>query len=805
MTSSPSSGSFEEKLYAATRLPQPRPEFLAGLRARLAEEAQSHPEPLRPVSFGARIQLAFRRPAWVIAVIVILLLAGALGAIGPQRVLAQVQRLLNYVPGIGFVDLKQARILAAPVSFQREGVTLKVGQALAEPDRTLVVFSSQGLPAESQDYTASRFENLPVAVLRLPDGSVLDAVRQELSYGGGKIEFPALPDSIYQVTFEIDRLPLLPPGAGPENWQAPLLFIPASDELPADLFPQPYAPADAIATANGVTARILQVVQTAEETALQVQFKWENPGWEFRAAAPPFELRDELGNVYWQFPSNAQVASAIAQESGSDASSTQVEEPATSTSETTFRFPALSLAAHEAVLHLPSIRFSVPDSTRFTFDPGSDPQIGQTWELDTAMYVAGIPLDLTEARLLKNDQTYPDEPPLYSFEFTFRSSGGLLRSLDGFFLETDLESYRGGGGGMREPGLYKVEMLFNQLPQQPLSITFEGTTISVHGPWEIRWQIPSTGEAAPITHQMSPVGIEDTQAGVTLQLEQVIINDQVTVVNLTAQGLPDGGQLLNVLAFDPSNFDLSQGVYASESQLYLETIHGQRVELAQNVSWQPEGEAQNDPGRLVLGSLPLQAERVTLRIPAVELFLPGQAAFEIEVPEDMTFHSEAYKVPAMGRRTNGQQETTQIRWVSDPWEVDIPVEVAGYRLHFTQAQVEQDRNAKDPYRLILTSEPISRAIDGKYLSALNLSAITRPDGQWETSAEINEMMRWFGLLYDRLLTENYDPSNWKAKIILDVTAADGLAVLPGRYRVEIDGLTAWVSGPWELSWPLSSH
>jgi hypothetical protein len=67
------------------------------------------------------------------------------------------------------------------------------------------------------------------------------------------------------------------------------------------------------------------------------------------------------------------------------------------------------------------------------------------------------------------------------------------------------------------------------------------------------------------------------------------------------------------------------------------------------------------------------------------------------------------------------------------------------------------------------------------------------------------MMRWFGILYDRLQTENYDSSNWNARLFLDVTTADGLVLLPGRYNVEIDGVTAWVSGPWELSWSLSEQ
>jgi hypothetical protein len=259
-----------------------------------------------------------------------------------------------------------------------------------------------------------------------------------------------------------------------------------------------------------------------------------------------------------------------------------------------------------------------------------------------------------------------------------------------------------------------------------------------------------------------------------------------------------------VLSFDPATFDLADLSSFSNSQLYLEAQQGQRVELARDVTWQPDGEAVDDPGRLVFDAMPPLAEQVTLHVPAVELFLPGQASFEIAVPEGLTFHSKEFSVPDLGQN-NVQQETTQTRWLSDPWEVDILMEIAGYRLHFTQAQVEQTLNSNPAYRLTLTSDSLNREMDGKSLSTLHISAFTRPDGQGGSIETVNELMRVMGLYYDRLLTENYDPARWNAKLILDVTNPSGLDFLPGTYRVEIDGAIVWVVGPWDLNWPLSSN
>ena len=114
MTEPTSAHMIEEKLYAANRM-LPRPEFLAGLRARLGEQ------PPRSLTFSERVGLAFRRPAWVIGIATILILVAALIAVGPQRVLAQVQRWLNYVPGIGFVDLARTSVLVNPVETSRGG------------------------------------------------------------------------------------------------------------------------------------------------------------------------------------------------------------------------------------------------------------------------------------------------------------------------------------------------------------------------------------------------------------------------------------------------------------------------------------------------------------------------------------------------------------------------------------------------------------------------------------------------------------------------------------------------------------
>ena len=130
------------------------------------------------------------------ALALLLILAVTVAALGPQRVWAEVQRLLGYVPGVGFVDLAETRVLVAPVETTRDGITVRVEQVIAEQDKTRVVVRSEGLPPEDAllpagaavpDTASDAF------VLRLPDGRTLTTTEYSLRWGAGTFTFPALP------------------------------------------------------------------------------------------------------------------------------------------------------------------------------------------------------------------------------------------------------------------------------------------------------------------------------------------------------------------------------------------------------------------------------------------------------------------------------------------------------------------------------------------------------------------------------------------------------------------------------------
>ncbi len=219
---------FENRVRAAFAVPSPDAGFTDGLRTRLMSQAARQPvRRVRPVL----------RPAWAVALAVLLLLGGTLLAVGPQRAWAAVQRLLGYIPGIGFVD-DTTRLLAleAPVVQSRDGITLKVTQAIADSVRTVLIYEVEGLSIDAANSQGEGAANLgSLGELVLPDGRAFEQNGGDgTGWGSGysmRLFFPALPAGVDTVTFHLPRLNDMPPGVAPEDWKLPLRFKPAPPSL----------------------------------------------------------------------------------------------------------------------------------------------------------------------------------------------------------------------------------------------------------------------------------------------------------------------------------------------------------------------------------------------------------------------------------------------------------------------------------------------------------------------------------------------------------------------------------------------
>ena len=233
-----------------------------------------------------------------------------------------------------------------------------------------------------------------------------------LRLGAGILDFPPLPDGVHHITLELARLPLVPPGAAPENWAVPLDLRPATGELVAELFPQPYALPDAEDTHQGITLRVLGVAHSAEETAVRLQVQWPNPNWMFphvgHVRQP--ELRDDLGHVYHQIPTSNSGSTVqtevIRTHEGADVTATSI--PEVPTHEFLRTFAPVSPSARTLTLWVDAVGFEVPADASFAVDLGDDPQVGDRWPLDVHLTVAGFPVHISGARLVQEESHLRD-------------------------------------------------------------------------------------------------------------------------------------------------------------------------------------------------------------------------------------------------------------------------------------------------------------------------------------------------------------------------------------------------------------
>lgn len=232
MTNNPNP--MDEKLRAALRMPQPRPEFIDNLRRQLMAETY------QPISLWARIQSTFRRPVWAFYTATFILILGVFLLAGPRNVLAAVRGLFGYIPGFGLVRSDEPiRVLVAPVSQMREGVTVTVKQAILTKEKTSIVFSQKGLSASAiLEYDGKNYEKLcsPRVGLIFPDGTTLssqdsgsmgydaDQAAQYVNY------FPAIPVTQREAVLSLTCLSGTGKGLAPEDWRIPLQLKDASSK-----------------------------------------------------------------------------------------------------------------------------------------------------------------------------------------------------------------------------------------------------------------------------------------------------------------------------------------------------------------------------------------------------------------------------------------------------------------------------------------------------------------------------------------------------------------------------------------------
>ncbi len=231
MTNFVPSFTIQDKVRAALSAPEPSPVFIDRLEAQLLSPAgQGNLQKNRRPGWKDWVALRLRRPAWVTAILVILLLVAGLVVVGPQRVLAAFRQLFGYIPGVGLVDESAPiRVLAEPVSLTRDGVTVSVTSATLTTERTYLDFGAYGVSLAAYPKTEGGGGGcMEPAYLLLPDGTKILAANEMDKPIPADVKSGDSGDALYLQH---------PPRHGSHRLGAPLALYPRSagyDDDPGD-------------------------------------------------------------------------------------------------------------------------------------------------------------------------------------------------------------------------------------------------------------------------------------------------------------------------------------------------------------------------------------------------------------------------------------------------------------------------------------------------------------------------------------------------------------------------------------------
>jgi hypothetical protein len=489
MTSSTSPNSIEDQLRAATRMPPPRPEFLAGLRARLADEAELNREALLPVSFGTRIKLVFRRPAWVMAVVVLLLLTAGLFAVGPQRVLAAFRQVFGYIPGVGIVEQNAPlRVLAEPVSVTRDGITITVTSATLTGDKTHIDYRIFGVPGSAYPNREDVIGCTQREYLRLPDGTQLTYIDNDLQ---------PVPAGVNQAVFVLPCIFNTLPGTVPADWELPLSFVPAPPDLtvmpvidlPTSPSPQATLTPGAIALPNHVSST---PTAPADRSATVIKEIETNDGYilvgQFQPPIQPGEDVQLTGSAGIRDANGKKVAYTLPQDVGPNALGLDPNGIYWYV-----QFKAAGLAYPLSITFSGvALRQADPNAAaEFTFNAGSNPQPGQEWTPNLDIRLAGHTLQLLSITADSRN----------GYDFSFQGDPDVVSA------SVQIEGYTpngGGGGGGLTDGFFNVSLSYAQIPTGVLKVTLSNLIVTGDRlTWQGQWSpaVPRTDLPADPTPQ----------------------------------------------------------------------------------------------------------------------------------------------------------------------------------------------------------------------------------------------------------------------------------------------------------------
>jgi hypothetical protein len=378
------------------------------------------------------------------------------------------------------------------VTLEKDGVKLTIEKGAADLQRTVLLGRIEGYPG----FLAGDISCDAPARLLLADGTTLGLTRSETSRQGGqsspdepyyvRYDFEAMPARQLEATLEI---PCLMNDTAFRDWRLEIGFEVAKDAqvmpviaLPTAAENVPSQPVTAPASTAGDTLEGFSIVFESESPLpdgyiLSGSYQWTDPRFD------AFSIQSTV--------------SEIADASGGELSIETVD-PSTATDLALKKMPFAYQVhgkdhAWPLTFTVNSVTATLPDAVTFQFDAGPNPQVGQKWDVNIDVPVAGHvihvqTIELTEGRT----------PTELGYTFTMTADPGVMgASIDDanpVLTGNGGGGGGGGGGGMDAGGASRVGpftygwALEGYSPAGVKTFTVSNVAVTFHGPWQATWQ-----------------------------------------------------------------------------------------------------------------------------------------------------------------------------------------------------------------------------------------------------------------------------------------------------------------------------
>jgi hypothetical protein len=370
---------FLEQIRSAEAVPSAPESFVRALRARLTDPSAA----VRPRShLRRRVALGFALGAVLLAACVLI--------VGPQNVVAALQKILGYIPGIGFVESGSIRVLAEPVALTRDEITITLKEAVADSIQTILVYEVEGLWTVE---IRSSDEEDPICdqpdLLRLPDGNEFRLTGgQGVHWGSGfesRVFFAAIPPDVNEAELVIPCISEMPLGKAPEDWHLPFHLKPAPPDMtivpvleaetPTVETAPPATPLAAAVDKYGISLELEKTVALDDGYVLLGRLHWTDP--RFVSFGGPINMSVKDGDGM----------ELIAEMDFSYEGMDRTPDPHT--------IPWAVRIQGKTVpgpirLTVTSINIMLSDPAYFSFDTGPDPAVGEMWTLDREFSIIGL-------------------------------------------------------------------------------------------------------------------------------------------------------------------------------------------------------------------------------------------------------------------------------------------------------------------------------------------------------------------------------------------------------------------------------